>query len=426
MPQRIEDLYSHAVSKAQLEREYGELVENGLLQWPIELNYGETDLEGHARLASTVEAMDRLKTWREGRNLSPSDARRAAVAFEEGTRLVREQPGPPGTILSKEALDDYERRRRKSIADGGEFGVSVNVRNFGQLVESDVRRLALRLPCPVFVGEYPNGEFNAWGVPSRSGVLLMVNRGLFSLIHQMALVYVLFQKMTEDHMSMSVNRTDHTLVLPEDSPFPKNEIVDCSIELLVSYSRTREGRSRKLAPMIGGWRGVLMEILVEQTYKFVLSHEYGHVVAGHLGPTDNPTKPEASDKRQAIRFSRKQEFEADGIANALMFCADETWQKIGGGDLGKEQAVIGGPAFFFSLATLFETFDEGLRGVKPSPDHPLPSERWSRMRDLYSERLGPGALQMADTFDAWASVLVNEIGIRFSDPKFGVFVVDHR
>ena len=318
--------------------------------------------------------------------------------------------------MSVEFLARFEEEHGQQIASGMDFGVIGIMNWLRRQVEIDLAHLHLKLPSPVFVGEYPTGDFNASSSPSSSGVgvLVLVNRGLFVFIYLMAKLYALSLHYDSPNPGeIAVKIGEKGLVVPDDAPYTKVVIIDHVIDALMSYLFLHQPTKAHRLPPLGWPHAMVAGTLTTQAEKFVLAHEYGHVVAGHITSNEAVPQPIAGHGVKLVPISHAKEFEADGYGAALMVTRDATAQGIGGGELGWKQAVAAGMAFFFALADLIRLFEKG--GAKALTDHPLPTDRWKLLRQGFALTSGPAALSMADGCFAWTQVLIPEIQRRMNE-----------
>jgi hypothetical protein len=281
-------------------------------------------------------------------------------------------------------------------------------------VEGDLARLRLALPVPVFAGEYPTGDLNAWTVPATGGVLVLINRGLFLMIYLMAKLYALCMHLDFPTAGQtSVRLGTDGLIVPDDGP-PKAVIVDLAIDVLLSYLTLRQPTKARRVPPLPWPRGQIVTMLTTQAEKFVIAHEYGHVVAGHVTATES-VRDAAADPLRHPAMDWAQEFQADGYAAAVMVTRDATAAGIGGGDLGWMQAVASGPAFFFALDELVARTRAVIGEAPPAAaDHPPSSQRWQLLRQGFAGTHGPAALTMADGCVEWARALGHDVALRLA------------
>jgi hypothetical protein len=406
---------SEKESTVRLREEYLALLSNNFLDLPYVIASASADHRKLEMLRPTAGEYERLMDfYREGA-IPPAQAARSAEVYQAVFDRLRRQAGPPGTPMSAEDLERYDHQHGPEIVNGTDFGILGIMGWLSRQVELDLAQLRLDLPYPVFVGEYPTGDFNACSCPSPSGVLVLVNRGLFVFIYLMAKLYALSVHYDfPSPGSVSVRIGEEGLVLPSDAPYAKVTIIDHVIDALMSYLLLRQPTKAQRLPPLGGARGLVAATLTTQSEKFVLAHEYGHIVAGHITSNLAVPQPTVGEGVRLVPISHAKEFQADGYGAAVMVTRDGTAQGIGGGELGWHQAVAAGTAFFFALADLIRRFEEA-GGAPRLTDHPLPAERWNLLRPGFALTSGPAALSMAEGCIAWTQALIPEIQTRMTE-----------
>lgn len=154
-----------------------------------------------------------------------------------------------------------------------------------------------------YVGIYPTGKFNAEvrEVPG-VGYVVLVNHGLMMLFYQTMRIY-----------SWSVR--DAT-----DPPPPPGGTERMARGLAAAMRAYLEaGASAAAAPFepVAGPRAVPGNLILTSMEKFVLAHEYGHIIGGHLR---TPTLS-LGNAQLALLKRQEQEFEADAIGMMLLLSA---------------------------------------------------------------------------------------------------------
>lgn len=131
-------------------------------------------------------------------------------------------------------------------------------------------------PMETFCGVFPHGEFNALATGCDSGALLLVNYGA------MALIYRLFKLQLLSHELKILDSDDNTEVSSLESEITEEQLVTQCAELVQAYLEYGSPTFSSRLPALGGARGSLLLLLTNATERFLVGHEYGHVVAGHI------------------------------------------------------------------------------------------------------------------------------------------------
>jgi hypothetical protein len=141
--------------------------------------------------------------------------------------------------------------------------------------------------------------------------------------------------------------------------------------------------------------------LTKATERFVVSHEFGHILAGHMhGPQAQASSGEF------IRKTHAQEFEADEIGALLMLRGLDTDDQL------QTNLAVAGPFFFFAIDHLVTRVRNEVNDIPEAlvvTDHPPSDERAAALRRLFLESAGLGALQFANATVSWLSNQEDEI-----------------
>jgi hypothetical protein len=247
------------------------------------------------------------------------------------------------------------------------------------------------LTTDVYAGEFPTGSINAQAVKVDDGFLMLINSGLMTVLTQVAEFLV---------------AGDPDKVGDKDA---NRATIDGIVGVLEAYLRFGD-------PFLGprpmsGAQGKMFAVhtLAHATQRFVVAHEYGHVIAGHLDDhvmrleqLDTRVGPISVIKKEDLR----QELEADVIAHKILLgvedykkidldAIDKGYERnVSGSDLIRAfelKAAIAAPFFFFTidiiLNTVAEVVGSVLGTVRPENDtHPLSTARfanlWPSIEDL--------------------------------------------
>jgi hypothetical protein len=140
---------------------------------------------------------------------------------------------------------------------------------------------------------------------------------------------------------------------------------------------------------------------------FVLGHEYGHLLAGHLDDRNTCAAMLPDVDAKEIATSWKQELEADAIGLELMLCA----QMKKGWDLALS---FWGADFFFGCIDVVERavgiLRDGKEEMSLSPTHPPTALRRKTIRDLLRH-----SLKNEQSAAAEAAIQLSEIVHRIVD-----------
>jgi hypothetical protein len=316
------------------------------------------------------------------------------LAFLADFGLSEEQVLPMGDLkktpvevvaLLIKALGDRnikgeEREQIETLAQGmaGAWNVNKLIEKLVRTLTDDFARANIRLPSTAFPGVFPTNTFNAQSVQRANGFLVLLDTGCFELIE--AAVGVLLSKWEQEKKVEVLSSFIQTYCEHQTLP-----------ELHLLKPPGLGGPGEADASMLG-----LMYPLVTSTEEFVIAHEYGHVVNGHLdsanhrnlnvslptktGKTQQETPHETEPVVELINKSFEQEFEADLWATDSLLsrgrakAADEYFMAI----------ICGGPIICLGIALLIEEWIK--RHQTPSDTHPPASDRIYMIQSLYEIR----------------------------------------
>ncbi len=216
----------------------------------------------------------------------------------------------------------------------------------------------------------PSNTLNALTIPTRDGVVIVYNLGLFSMLH-----------------SVSVGVAMATV----DEAAAADWLAD-----LVDWmtSRAREPRTWHGGgtPRLDEEVASLATNIASRAQWFALTHELGHALA--LDQDEEPSQAAVVDgvEVQAVPESWTREYAADrdGLVRYLRLLAAQ--------DRAPISALVGAELFCQAAAMLQDS-------AAASPTHPPPDERMDRLRRQYLETMGEAALESAGPAQAVRAIL---------------------
>ncbi|MET8757908.1 hypothetical protein [Lentzea sp. NPDC004782] len=223
------------------------------------------------------------------------------AAEREMVRIMYEEARSRDDPMAEMILASYERMRKSGHAET-RHTATIMIESSAAEVEATIRSLpkfAEMFHHDVFVGEFPTGSINCATVKVDGGFLVLVNSGMISMLGQV--VNFLW-------------RGD-----PDDSDSIRSmQAADGVAEVLASYLRNGDPFYGP-RPVNGGMIAIAVKCMVDAALKFVVAHEYGHVLLGHLSGTATETLPVNTEVGaiEALRKSHDQEFQADEIGYDL-------------------------------------------------------------------------------------------------------------
>jgi hypothetical protein len=139
---------------------------------------------------------------------------------------------------------------------------------FDDIVKNVPRKLKRSTP-DVFVGEYPTNSINGTSMKAPGGgYLILLNWGLSKTMHEWAKLVI--SVLVESHKGLGSFRPDDSFQ---------------NIMVLMKQSLTAYVRNNEL-PAFSQYatdqKGILSGLLSAAAARFVIAHEYAHILAGHL------------------------------------------------------------------------------------------------------------------------------------------------
>lgn len=312
------------------------------------------------------------------RKLPPKQDR--AAAQREVTRIMYEEAKSRGDPMADSILIAYEKNRDRYLADTL-HPATIEIEKAAAEVEATIRALppfAMKFHADVFVGEFPTGSINCQTVKVDGGFLVLVNSGTLMMLQQVV-----------------------TFLWRGDADDPRSPAslgaADGVAQVLASYVEHGDPFYGP-KPLGGGMLAVASSLMSAAAMKFVVAHEYGHILAGHLAEPD--LEPVAIETEvgaiDVFRKNHAQEFEADEIGYRLTLgvAANEDFNLAlidvdDCADLDalraalRQKCLIAAPFVPLTVDAVLGKFSEAARlvGNKPgsSETHPAAADRIERL-----------------------------------------------
>jgi|SRR5215204_2791038 len=237
------------------------------------------------------------------------------------------------------------------------------------------------------VGLLPSRELNAAAVRTpRNGAVILPNSLVFGVLPVLFFCYAALDSWeTEDPVTTEIS----DLALAD------------AILSLAAYCATSDPACLRGVPAVASY-GAEDEEMIEMAVMmecFILLHEYGHILKGHLS-SDHITALEMDNgESQIAAFHTRwnHEYEADAFAVARMMAT-------GTGTLRMSDVAVW-PGLLLSFFGLVETVALDLSPSQLPATHPPAQERWRRVATLVELESTPEAY--ATRFDYWFGRLAN-------------------
>jgi hypothetical protein len=235
----------------------------------------------------------------------------------------------------------------------------------------------VQLPCELFAGLFPTGQLNARAIPVAGvGALLLVNVGLMDLIFMLL------------KTNIATRAKNETVPLLTDE---QAEMVLADVFNAYLYGEGSLG-AWSLPPLPQEREGNLAFVL-QRAEQFVLAHEIGHVVLGHVS-IDGPEK-----RHRVGDYTQEQENEADQFALELLLRAhkqEPQWEL-------RSSFLAGAVMTFFAVADAVQRLQQALaQSNAQTESHPALADRMNRAAQQLRTALPiPDLLARAEIFADW-------------------------
>lgn len=239
---------------------------------------------------------------------------------------------------------------------------------------------------PVLAGVFPTGTLDALSVPVPGrGVLVLVNTALLDLLGTVLKIMT----------GALPNYGTPPLLTSEQASYALAEAVN-------AYLYGNGAVEARRLPELSGQRAALVSLMARRGTQFVLAHEVGHLLAGHLlharRRTDHHTPVGALDA-QSVGWPR--EHEADRVAAVIML---RTLDDLGHRELeAHEPCLVGAVLLVLFLHEVIDRLADELGLTVPfAGNHPPPVRRIQTLVEhLAGHVRTPRALDLAADVATW-------------------------
>ena len=304
-----------------------------------------------------------------------------------------------GTPLNPEFFEEI--RRTSADASPLEGLLQPVIDDISSELNTELAADGRSLPCAVYAGQFPHGSFNAQARVVPEGVLVLLNSGLFMLLHQVLKVAALASRFTDEGANGEL--VEHPDIEPPSHTL--DEIADLLTESVLAYLLFGESTRARRLPALGGVLAFSHGGLLRGVETFAVAHEFGHVLGGHLTTDEHRGDPDAFAKK-----SQHEEFDADLIGTELLVSALDRRVRaaVAEGDESAEvqRTLVGpGPLIFFSISQLVENVRSRVsalptREPTDTSTHPSTDERRRRLREVLASDPRV-SLELADAMEGF-------------------------
>lgn len=314
---------------------------------------------------------------------------------EEYETLLRSGGHAPRPPLTAEEVLAFraalpEREREYFASNPLPNGSSKPFDHIAKDFQRTLREAGLPLPGPVLVEEYPHTALNAQARAVNNGTLILVNTGLTDLVHEIAKAHGLSLRVrTHEEITNTIR------VVDTKDDLIRSRTADSAIaSVVLAYLLRGDSRFCAKLPLDIGRSVELAWLLTEATRRFVIAHEFAHLLEGHL------SRP-GQVNCERLYHTREQEFQADetGALLCLRALQDPSDQMM-------TYITVAGPLFFLAIDHLItrvrNELDDIPQGLRLS-NYPTSDERGAALRSMFQEIYGSSVLQIADACVYWLS-----------------------
>jgi len=264
---------------------------------------------------------------------------------------------------------------------------------------------SMRREVPVYVAEFPTGEFNAMAYPVPAGTLILVNTGLMMLVYRVCKIV---------SQSINIAIMDAAGNPKHDPPFqetPYELVVEQLAECVLSYLHYGNPWTTPRNSAMSPAKSVIFGGIVQATEKFVLLHEYGHFFAGHFNTPKKMIHKTHVGAVNVIAKSYDEETRAD--LTACLLLVPSTPKVIDDHPkLFALHASVTGPFLFFALDELISKVTVevlNLDCIPISPTHPPSSKRAQIVHYALKQHMPETAFDFAQSFLEHFEKLANDV-----------------
>lgn len=281
-----------------------------------------------------------------------------------------------------------------------------------QLAYKEVLAAALEydysVPFPVLVGFFPTGSFNAQAVRVADGALLLINSGLMMFLHQTAQLMCKSFAVTIKDDDMKETQASVAQQLSHD------ELVRQLTDLVLTYLITGSSTTNSRSDAQSGVQGMLASRLTKGAECFVVGHELGHAIAGHLDSSRSVLRATgvAGVDLPVVPKSWEQEIEAD-LYGLRMLTPPSMSTIRNATELQMFTFRIAGAYLFFGLDALLAAIHQLLQGrareLRFDSDHPPSQFRAEALSYYLKGRGAERALEFPKFVQNWFSELEADV-----------------
>jgi hypothetical protein len=263
-------------------------------------------------------------------------------------------------------------------------------------------------PCPVYTAVVPFGYVNAYARTGKHGVLVLLNYGMLHLIYQVAKVFVWsldwIQIDEGDGNAISIPENQHWT----GEKWTKDRSVRALADIFVAYFTNGSPTMAPRQVLPQDERLLWLSTLDSFGERFILLHEYAHVLLCHSGPQVIHEMPNGNVKEFCAR-SRQQEDEADLLAASIFVRSCDLSTKEG---QAWARFRIAGIALVFACNLLHDVIRQGPKAFLTTEyaTHSSAHERLMNILAFIKSRYNDPRMNLIGGIVAgWATMICGEV-----------------
>jgi hypothetical protein len=203
---------------------------------------------------------------------------------------------------------------------------------------SGAEQADLKMPYPVLVGEFPTHEMNGCIIRVNSGALILVNSALDHLLSRLTKIIAAYCMPNTSDDGTRWEDIGHERASRERT-------VLALVNSLLSYFFTNELAGMREYQIPGQYQWALSHLLTQDAISFVIAHELGHAILGHLDSRKSgPEIEKEADDAAVALLDHIRRVDLEGApAKTATLLTNFT-----------RQGLLAAPFVFFSISTLVE------------------------------------------------------------------------
>lgn len=285
-------------------------------------------------------------------------------------------------------------------------------------IEDALKRLKIKLPNPVFAGEFPTGCFNALAYPYSNGCILLLNTGLTVLLYKFAsAISHIIRFASFDASGNAISET-----IRGKSTLDYVDVILAISNIINEYRLTGSSFAAQRLPAISTQKGAYVGGLTMAANRFVLAHEYGHILLGHTKSPMLSTYKTPVGEINIITESWEKEIEAD-LKGCEIVLASVSPSLESSDYLTDISLNIAGTLFFFSLDDIVTRVVETIKDTSLTVEstHPPSSHRAKLVREYWERHFDSELLSSADKLVESISNIGDDIIARIKFDRMRTF-----